>query len=679
MPGILVGCDVGGTFTDAVALDPDTGRQATAKASTTPEDRSRGVARAVASALQVLDADPAEVESVLHGTTTATNALLERDLARTALVTHRGMEDLLEIGRQDRPSLYDLEVTRPRPLVEREDRHGIAGRLDASGTAIEPLDPDELDALAGRLTHDGVEAVAVCLLHSYLDPRHESRASDRLRQSLPDDVAVTTSHAVSPEIREVERFTTTVLNAALTPRMDAYLDRLAGTLAETGIQAPIRVLDSAGALMGLDEAARLPVRTLLSGPAGGAAGCQLLSAALACPELLGVDMGGTSTDVTLLLDGQPTERWEAEVAGHRLQIPAADIHTVGAGGGSIAWIDEAGGLRVGPASAGADPGPACYGRGGDQATVTDAHLLLGRLPPTTSLGGSLQLDPRAGQQAIEHLADDLGTPPRTAARDILQLALAQAARGIRTLTARHAADPATLTLLAFGGAGPMLGCALATELGIEEVVVPSAAGVHSAVGLLAAPPRIERARSLVCELDDETLPRVRKVLEDLDGRASDALARPGARLEHRASMRYQGQSHTLTVEIPDGDAARLRDRFEAAHEERFGHRLPGTPVEVVTVRSRAVAEPARLPSPLTPAAAPTEPPPPADHIDATFLHGEPDPRSTPIHDPETLSPGHRVTGPTILPGRLATIVVPPGWHAVALPGGHLQLLRGDPS
>lgn len=676
MPGILVGCDVGGTFTDAVALDPETREHATAKAPTTPHDRSQGAADAIDRALTTLGRRPAEVARVLHGTTTATNALLERDLARTALVTHRGMEDLLEIGRQDRPSLYDLQVTRPPPLVDRSDRHGITGRLDARGHEVTPVDDNEIEALAERMADQGVEAVAVCLLHSYRDPGHERRVAGTLADRLDDGITVATSHGVSPEVREVERFTTTVLNAALTPRMEAYLGRLADTLASIGIRAPVHVLDSAGALMGLDEAARLPVRTLLSGPAGGAAGCQLLATELEIPDLLGVDMGGTSTDVTLLLDGRPTERWEAEIAGQRLQTPAADIHTVGAGGGSIAWVDEAGGLRVGPASAGADPGPACYGRGGQQATVTDAHLLLGRLPADTPLGGTLDLDPDAARTAIGDLATQLDADPAATAHDILQIALAQAARGIRTLTARHAADPGTLTLLAFGGAGPMLGCALATELGIDQVVVPSAAGVHSAVGLLAAPPRIERARSLVCPLEDDTLPVLRDTLGALDDEATAALGRPEATVEHRASLRYQGQSHTLTIELPELDTAAIRQAFETAHEARFGHRLPETPVEVVTVRSRA-----RAPAALTPATVqapdPQDGPHPSGETQATFLHGAEQAHATRVIDLSDLEPGHRLTGPAILPGRLATTVVPPGWHLTVLDAGHLKLEQGE--
>ncbi len=676
--GVLVGCDVGGTFTDAVAALPATGHQATAKAPTTPQDRSQGAAHAIDRALEALDTDPSQVEHVLHGTTTATNALLEHDLARTALVTHRGMEDLLEIGRQARPSLYDLDVTRPPPLVDRQDRHGIAGRLDADGREVEPLDLEELDGLAQRLAGDDVETVAICLLHSYLDPSHERRVADRLTDGLPADVPVTTSHGVSPEVREVERFTTTVLNAALAPRMEAYLDLLAEALAGIGIEAPIQVLDSAGSLMGLEEAARLPVRTLLSGPAGGAAGCGLVAEELDAPDLLGMDMGGTSTDVTLLLGGQPTQRWETEVAGRRLQIPAADIHTVGAGGGSIAWVDEAGGLRVGPRSAGAEPGPACYGRGGSQATVTDAHLLLGRLPPGTPLGGTLQLDEDAARDAVEDLADQLASSPATTARDILEVALAQAVRGIRALTARHAADPSQLTLLAFGGAGPMMGCALACELGTDRVVIPAAAGVHSAVGLLAAPPRIERARSLVRTLDDQAMTTLEATLVELGDQASQALDRADVELEHRAALRYQGQSHTLTVEIPDDGASTLRETFETEHEARFGHRLPDTPVEIVTARTWAIA-PAAL-TPTRAKAPPSGPRPEAGaNVDATFLHGPPKPQATSVIDQERLVPGHRLDGPVILPGRLATTVVPPGWQARVLEHGHLALRRGDPA
>lgn len=673
MSGVLVGCDVGGTFTDAILLDPATGDRVTAKAPTTPPALAEGVVAAIGRALDAAGAAPGEVDRVVHGTTTATNALLEDELAPTALVTNAGFEDVLEIGRQTRPSLYDLAVTGPEPIVPRTRRFGITARLAHDATELEPVDEAALDALAEDLVASDARAVAVCLLHSHRAEAHEARVAERLREALDASVHVVASHEVNPEVREVERFTTTVVNAALAPRMDAYLARLDERLAQAGFEAPVRILDSAGGLVDPAEAAALPVRLALSGPAGGVAAMRWVSQEIETPSLLGVDMGGTSTDVSLVLDGEPTQRWETEVAGRRLQLPAADVHTVGAGGGSIAWLDDAGGLRVGPASAGASPGPACYGQGGDAPTLTDANLVLDRLPPGTRLGGELELDRAAAERVLGELADAAGEPVEAMARGVLEVARAHAVRGIRVLAARHAVDPQGLTLAAFGGAGPQFGAAWAHELGIPRIVVPRDAGVTSAAGLLAAPPRVERSRSVLEPLEKLHQERLADVAAPLERAAEAALGVPASEVEHRVSARYEGQSHELTVRVDPLEPQRLRERFEAAHEEHHGYRLEGTPVEVVTVRARAVADPALAPSSSkgTDKARDVSA---EGHIEA-FFPGPGERRSAGIVDEARLAPGHRLEGPLVVRGEQTTVLVPPGWKGQVHESGHLVLAR----
>ncbi len=668
---------MGGTFTDAYALDLDSRHSATAKAPTTPGALSDGILAALDQALQRLEAAPGDVESVLHGTTTATNALLEGDIATTAVVTNTGFEDLLEISRQTRPKLYELNPTQRRPLVAREHRYGIRGRLGPGGSELEPLDEPELDRLGETLRGAGVEAVAICLLHAYANPDHEGQVAEALRAHLTGQVPVVTSHATSPEFREVERMTTTVVNAALRPRMEAYLEALAQHLADNGYDASIQVMDNAGSLLAPREAAQLPVRTVVSGPAGGVAALKQLSQELSIPNLLGVDMGGTSTDASLVLDGEPTRRFETEIAGHRLQVPAADIETVGAGGGSIAWLDASTGLRVGPRSAGARPGPACYDRGGREPTVTDASLVLGHLPAEHALGGTVELAPERAREAIDHVADPLGHDLETTSRAILEIACAHAMRGLRRLTARHGADPGELTLVAFGGAGPLFACTWASTLGIDRVLVPSAAGVASARGMLAAPQRVERATTLLTPLDELDRNRLEDAYAPIDQQAHEALDHPEARVEHHASVRYAGQSHELTVALDATTPQALARAFEASHRATHGYVLAGHPIEVVTLRSRATAPPALSPEPTTKPPEPT--PAPSQATQVIHLLDPATEATATLHPDHTLAPGHTLTGPAILPAEGSTTLIAPGWTGRIDPHGHLLLdAEGSP-
>jgi N-methylhydantoinase A len=658
---------VGGTFTDAVLRDRRSHETVRAKAPTTPEDRTRGVVTAAERVLATADRDPAGVDRVLHGTTTATNALLEGEGARTALVTNEGFEDVLEIGRQARPSLYDLDEAPPAPIVPRELRFGVSARLDADGDELAPVDEAEVADVSHELASGEVEAVAVGLLHAHRTGEHEQAIAEQLRERL--EVPVVTSAATSPEPREVERWTTTVVNASLRPLVADYLSRLEAALGEIGVEAPLRVLDSAGATVTPTELAERPVGAVLSGPAGGAAANRHLSRATDTDPLVGVDMGGTSTDVSLVQDGEATTRWSVEVAGRLLQVPAVDVDTIGAGGGSIAHRDEAGGLQVGPDSAGARPGPACYARGGTQPTVTDANLVLNRIPPSAALAGELELDRARAREAIASLDGEVSE----LARSILEIALARTTRGLRSLLARHAVDPERAGLATFGGAGPQFGAAWADRLGFERLVVPEGAGVTSAEGLLAAPSRVERSRGLLVTADELDPARYAAVTGELAAQARQRLPDlERGQVTHLVSARYAGQSHELTVPLPSEAPGRIRAAFEARHEAQHGYTLDD-PVEVVTVRVRAQAPPLLAPE-ATGKPSRRDPPAPTERVDTVFL-AETDPVTTPVYAAEAIEPGTRLAGPAIVSSADTTTLVPPGFQARGRRSGALIVGR----
>ena len=529
------GVDTGGTFTDVVTAD---GR--VAKVLSTPDDPGRAVREGLA------DLDP----SVLaHGTTVATNALLERRGARVALVTNRGFADVIEIARQDRPSLYDLWADRPEPLVPRDLRLEVDARLDASGREIEPVGP-------APAVPDGVEAVAVCLLHADLDPSHEQAVA----AALPD-LDVSCSHEVSPEFREYERTVTTVVNAYLRPRCRSYLRDLHGLADE------VLVMTSAGGLIATGDAADLPVALLLSGPAGGVVAGSAAATAAGFEGAITFDMGGTSTDVCLVQGGVPEPAAGRRAGGFPIRLPSLDIHTIGAGGGSIARVDAGGALVVGPESAGAEPGPVCYGRGGTRPTVTDADLVLGRIPAEAVFPGLGRLDVDAACAALEEAG--------ASAEGVAAVVDAAMEQALRAVSVERGVDPSDLALVAFGGAGPLHACALAEVLGMAAVVVPPRAGVLSAVGLLCAPRQRSLVRSWPAPADHQGL---QEALAELAGRARDAVGED-ADVTTSVDCRYAGQSHELTVATVEG--------FPDEHVRRNGYARPGAPVEVIALRATA--------------------------------------------------------------------------------------------
>jgi N-methylhydantoinase A len=646
--GVLLGVDVGGTFTDAVLFD---GRNLhTAKAPTTPDDQSRGVLTAIDAALERAGAEPTAVKTFAHGMTVGTNALLTESGARTALVATKGFADLLEIARQNRPSLYRPCAPKPRPLVAVDDRVEAAERIGPDGI-IDALDADEIDRIAGQLRELGTESVAICLLFSYLEPKHERAIADRLRAALPE-VHVSASSEVLPQFREYERCSTTVIDAYLSPLLGRYLRTLADATGERGLPEP-SVMLSSGGVAPAGEAASAGAWSVLSGPAGGAIGAGLLARLSGDGNALGFDMGGTSCDVCVVEHGRVRRTDSREIDGRVIQLPMVDVHTVGAGGGSIAWRDSGGALRVGPRSAGAEPGPACYGRGGTEPTVTDANLALGYLGAESSLAGGVELDPGAAEQAIAGLASDLGLDPLEAAEGIVRIANQEMVRALRVVTVERGVDPRRFALMPFGGAGPMHAAAIAGELGIERILCPRAGGVLSALGLLASERRRDTARTVMLGGDELSADRVAAVVAELRSQLGDGLDE--ARADVVYELRYRGQGFELPVEGgPEPDPHDLVEAFAAEHERRYGYRDTDAEVELVNVRL-ALVEPGPE---VRPAAAEDGGLERGSRrarfaggwIDAEVLRGEP-------------HAGTEATGPCVFELPEATLVLPAGWDA----------------
>jgi N-methylhydantoinase A len=581
---MLVGVDVGGTFTDAVLV---TGRRLiTGKAPSTPADQSEGVIAAVRSVLSRSGHSPAEVERFSHGTTVATNALLEAKVARTAFVATEGFTDIVALGRQNRPELYRLCAARPAPLAPDELRFAAPERTTPEGP-LRPLTDQAARALAGQIAAAGAESVAVTLLHSYRHPRHERMLARALEAELPD-VHVSLSSEVVGTFREFERAATTEVDAALSPLLSGYLRRLTARAHELGLPEP-SVMQSNGGLIDAAAAASHAAWTVLSGPAGGAAGAAYLARALGVDRALCLDMGGTSCDVCVVDDGTVREESSGEIGGRPLNLPMLAVHTVGAGGGSIGWRDPGGALRVGPHSAGAQPGPASYGRGGTEPTVTDANLVLGRLSSGSPLAGGVSLDLETAQRVVSSLARSLGLSTQEAAEGILRVAVAEMVRALRVVTVQRGVDPRNYALLAFGGAGPLHAAAIADELGISTVLCPRASGVLAALGLVVSQRRRDLQRSVFLSGETLTSETIEATVGELADSARQALGERRAEIKVVHELRYQGQSFELPVAAglratPD----ELRDAFETEHEQRYGYRDPAQTLELVTIRVSAV-------------------------------------------------------------------------------------------
>ncbi|NIH81394.1 hydantoinase/oxoprolinase family protein [Amycolatopsis viridis] len=672
---LRIGVDTGGTFTDVCALDEQTGRLYVRKVSSTPDDPGRAIVTGVSQLLDEIGGrDLGEVGYFAHGTTVGTNALLTGRGARTGLLTTAGFRDLLELGRGRRPSLYDLQAGKPAPLVPRDLRLEVDERVRHDGRIERPLDEDQVRALARRLREQQVEAVAVCFLYSFADPGHERAAERILAEELPG-VHVSVSSAVLPEFREYERLSTVVVNAYLGPVVARYLARLRTRLSELGLRATPHVTQSNGGIIPFETAERMPSRMVLSGPSTGVVGAAGIARAAGYPDIITFDVGGTSSDVSLVRDGVPKAASGTEIDGRPVRAPMLDIHTVGAGGGSIAWIDAGGALKVGPGSAGADPGPACYGRG-TEPTVTDANVVLRILNPEYLLDGQMKIDAGAARAAVSTVADPLGMDVLDAAQGIIRVVTANMARAIRVISVQRGYDPRDYVLVPFGGAGPLHAVRLARELGMRTVLVPETPGAQCAAGLLMTDIRADFLRTRICRLDPDavdTVDAVAGVFGELAAAAGAWLAEENVPAERRrterfAEMRYAGQNHELPVPVPEGGITadtigQLIKRFAAEHERIYGYSSAEDEVQVVTFRLRAVGEVARAE---LHRGAPGDP----DASGAVrarrevYLPENGGFTDCPVYDRRLLEPGHRITGPAIVEQMDTTTLLLPGDVAV---------------
>ena len=671
MPRTVVGIDVGGTFTDIAVLQD--GRLSVHKLPSTPQNPSLGIVQGVDEVgIERADAD------FVHGSTVATNALLEGKGSRTALVTTMGFEDVLEIGRQSRAELYNLEQDRAPALAPWELRFGLSERVDYTGSILEDLQSDAIDALMSLIAQSDADAVAVSFLFSFLNPVHEEMVYEALRKLDPAPF-ISLSSRVLPEFREYERTSTVVVNAYVGQVMSRYLGELEQSLGEG-----LRIMQSSGGSITARLASEQPVRTILSGPAGGVVGAFHVSAQAGYPDIITLDMGGTSTDVSLC-PGRIKETGSSNVGGHPISVPMIEIHTVGAGGGSIARVDAGGALTVGPQSAGADPGPACYGRG-EQLTVSDANLLLGRLRPDHFLGGRLTLDLQRAQGLMADLAASLSLSEQQAAMGILRVVNANMERAIRAISLERGYDPRSFTLVPFGGAGPVHGCDLAQELGIPRVLIPARPGILSALGVAIADVVKDYSRTVMLRGDDMDRTRVEEEFHGMEGLARAELEQEGLPADRMTArrfldVRYVGQSFELTVDFPTSRASRsseglaraISDSFYRAHLQRFGYADRAEPVEIVNLRLKldlAVDKPdlqmesvqesnsdgARIST-----------------VGVVFQGGELD---TPLYQRDLLVPGSLIEGPALVVQLDTTTVVPPGWRGEVDAYGNLLLVMG---
>ena len=653
----VIGVDVGGTFTDLHAEDGQ-GRTVLHKTPSTNDNPARAILDGLHALCERHGVDPAHIARLSHGTTVATNALIQRRGGTVALVVTRGFRDLIEIGRQTRPSLYDLQRDHPPPLVPRDRRFELDERMRADGTAARVPGPEHLRQVAHAVVESGCDAVAVCLLFSFLDPTHERAVAAALRALRPD-LPVSLSSEVQPEFREYERLSTTVLNAYLQPVMSRYIAALEGGVRAVSPGAKVGINQSSGGLMSAARARRFPVRTALSGPAAGAMGALDVARRAGEADVITLDMGGTSADVALMRGLAPGTAFERAVEGFPVRLPSLDINAVGAGGGSVAWFDRDGLLKVGPESAGADPGPACYGRGGTRPTVTDANLVLGRLSAGGLLGGAMALDPVAARAALVPAADRLGFPVERTAHGILEIVVSNMVRAIRAVSVERGIDPRGFVLLPFGGAGPLHAAAVARSLGMRRVLVPPAPGILCAQGLIISDLKESFVRTAPARLGPDLT--LRPVLagqhrEDERWLEDEGVAPGDRRTQASLDMRYVGQNFEIQVPASEADDAdTLRRRFFAQHETTYGYHNPFDPVEVVNWRLTATGRLAR-PEPAGPS------PGPAGQPAATraVWFGPHAPVETGVYDRGVLAPGAVLTGPAVIEQLDATTLLFPG-------------------
>ncbi len=666
-----IGVDSGGTFTDVCLFEEDSGRFEIWKVPSTPDDPSRGIANGVEEGMNTVGFTADQIEFLGHGTTVATNALIELRGVKTGLITTDGFRDLPEIGRQKRPSLYDMNVDKPTPLATRGARIEVPERLRNDGSVDTPLDEEAVRAAARELSEQDVKSIAVCFLYGFINTEHEELARKIILEEFPD-VFVSTSHEVAPEFREYERMSTTIVNAYLGPVMQRYIQRLQQRLKGLGVGVTPQLTQSNGGVIGFDKAAGLPVRTVLSGPSTGVVAAQALGRMAGFDNIITFDVGGTSSDVALLQGGVCKLTGEADVHGYPIKAPMLDIHTVGAGGGSIAQVDTGGLLKVGPRSAGADPGPVCYGRGSTEPTVTDANIVLQTLNPTEILGGRMKVRRDLAVEAVERLAAQVGMNVMDTAQGFISVVTANMAKAIRVISVQRGHDPRDYALMAFGGAGPLHAARLARELDISRVVVPLTPGTLCALGLLLTDLRSDFAASRLLELTNDAIEPVESTFANLEAQAAEWFAAesiPADRqvLTRTADMRYMGQNYELSVPLPDGEVTKhtfeeLARRFAEAHRQRFGFTADDEAVQLVTLRIEAAGlvrkaeftpQPDQGPSP---EAAKTG-------VRDVYFAEKGDFVPCPVYARESLASGNRIEGPAIVEQMDTTTVILPDMSA----------------
>jgi N-methylhydantoinase A len=676
-----IGIDVGGTFTDLVLLD-ESGKTTFHKLPSTPKTPHVAPIDGIVHLLRAAGVRPQDVAFVGLGTTVATNMLLERKGAPTGLITTEGFRDLLEIARQKRPLVFDPFTAKPKPLIAREHRFGARERVTFDGSVLTPLAEDDVAAAAKALRGAGIVSVAICFLHSYANPAHEQRAAEIVRDLWPD-AHVVTSEALIPEFREYERLTTTVLNAYLLPGMRDYLAEFSTQVRALGIAAEPLIMSSSGGALRALLAGRRPVDTLFSGPSGGVSGATFVSALSGIGDTINFDMGGTSTEVCVVHGGVPELAHQRDIEGFLVRSTSIAVNTIGAGGSSIARVDEGGLLRVGPESVGADPGPACYGRGGTQPTVTDANVVLGRLNPEFLLGGTLPIDARRSAAAIEEfIAKPMGIGVTEAASAILAVSSNNIAQAVRVVSTSKGLDPADYTLVAYGGAGPLLAAPVAEELGISRILVPPGPGILCAFGVLTKDVAMDLSMSrLMTDAGNRVVDNVREVFDTLQRRAQSELADSGADVAglsftHAIDVRYVGQNFELPVAVtPDSDTLRdeIRTRFHAAHKQIYGFVRETSVMELVTFRLRAVLATQQPQRPS--AAAPSQQSAEVVARRAVVFDDAAKPAHCEVYARESLTPGHWIVGPAIIEQMDTTTVVPAGFSAVSDGSGNLLISR----
>jgi N-methylhydantoinase A len=678
-----VAVDTGGTFTDLCLVEDFTGKLAVAKVSSTPSDPAEGVINGVRKLISTGGLQAGEIGFFLHGTTVATNALLEGKGAPTSLITTEGFEDVLLIGRQNRPRLYDFWARRPKPIVPRSLCYGVPERTLHTGEIARPLDDRRVHEIVSEIRSKGIRSIAVCLLHSYANPVHEQRIKAIIRDDHPE-AFVTVSSDILPEYREYERMSTVCINAYVMPKVNSYVKHLEKQLRQMGVASDLYIMQSNGGVITAAMAREASARTVLSGPAGGALTGVYLSKNPQHPDVITIDIGGTSSDICLIKDGSPNLTTESDIEGYPIKLPMIDINTIGAGGGSIAWIDPGGALRVGPQSAGADPGPACYGTGGDQPTVTDANAVLGRVNPSFLLGGAMPLYLEKAREVIEKkIAGPLGIDLIRAAEGIITVVNANMIRGIRRVSVEKGYDPRDFALAAFGGAGPLHGVELAKALNMRRVIVPLYPGIASAFGMLSADVRHDYVQTKIGIADQLNLEELHTLFRDMESSAVRQLTEEGFQgpaiiLLRRIDMRYLGQSYELSISAPAGPVtaeviSALTDDFHRSHDQAYGYARKREKVELVNLRLVALG---KLPRSEIAGKwhSQRKLPQPFDHRAVLFegrFH------RTPIYQRDHLPQSWPLVGPVVIEQLDSTTVVPPGCRATVAPDGNILIDLGE--